>query len=218
VTDTGVGGHGTRVSADEEALLGRLRAGDEAAFASLVERHTGTMLAVAQTCVGTHAVAEEVVQDAWIGVLQGLDRFEGRSSLKTWITRIVLNIARTRGARDARSVPFSSLTPEGDATVVSPERFRQPGSAFAGHWTQYPHPWEPLPEEELLGNETIDVAVRAIGQLPAAQRTVITLRDIEGWTTREVCEALDISEGNERVLLHRARSRVRSVLERHFDV
>jgi RNA polymerase sigma-70 factor (ECF subfamily) len=205
------------VSAEEADLLARLRAGDERAFETLVDRHYATMLAVARGYVKSRAVAEEVVQEAWLGVLNGLDRFEGRSSLRTWIIRIVANIARTRGAREARSVPLSALAPEGDEAAVDPDRFRGPGDAFPGHWRQYPADWQELPEHALLGREALDLVVNAVKELPPAQQQVITLRDISGFSSEEVCEALDISGGNQRVLLHRARSRVRSALERHFD-
>ncbi len=211
------GVHDRGATADELELLARLRAGDEAAFESLVSTHYGTMLAVAQTYVRTRAVAEEVVQEAWLGVLKGLDRFEGRSSLKTWILRIVANTAKTRGVREARSVPFASLEPEGEEAAVEPGRFCAPGEAFAGHWCRYPRDWQRLPEEILLDRETLQVVVAAIRALPAAQRTVISMRDVEGCSSEEVCEALDVSEGNQRVLLHRARSRVRAALEEHFD-
>jgi RNA polymerase sigma-70 factor, ECF subfamily len=204
-------------SSDELQVLARLRAGDEQAFEALVERHYGTMLAVARTYVKSRAVAEEVVQDAWVGVLKGLDRFEGRSSLKTWILRIVVNTAKTRGVREARSIPFSSLVPEGEEAAVEPDRFRQADDGFPGHWKAYPGDWRSLPEEALLGRETQDVVMRAIEQLPPAQKTVITLRDIEGWSAPELCVVLDVSDGNQRVLLHRARSHVRAALERHFD-
>jgi RNA polymerase sigma-70 factor (ECF subfamily) len=204
-------------SLDEVELLPRLRAGDEAAFEALVDRHYGAMLAVARTYVKTRSVAEEVVQDAWVGVLKGLDRFEGRSSLRTWMLRIVVNTAKTRGVREARSVPFSSLAPEEEEAAVDPDRFRGPEDAFPGHWQAYPSDWSSLPDEVLLGRETIAVAMRAIEELPPAQRTVITLRDVEGWSADEVCEALDVSHGNQRVLLHRARSRTRAALERHLD-
>jgi RNA polymerase sigma-70 factor, ECF subfamily len=204
-------------SAEEAALLVRLRAGDERAFETLVERYHGTMIAVARTYVKTRAVAEEVVQDAWVGVLKGLDRFEGRSSLKTWVLRILVNTAMTRGVREARSVPFSSLAPEGEEAAVDPERFRAPGDAFPGHWAGYPTDWSTLPEEALAGRETMATIRYAIEQLPLAQRQVITLRDIQGWSTDEVCDALQVSSGNQRVLLHRARSRVRAALERQID-
>jgi RNA polymerase sigma-70 factor (ECF subfamily) len=204
-------------SAHEADLLARLRGGDERAFEALVELHYPTMLAVARGYVKSRAVAEEVVQEAWVGVLKGLDRFEGRASLRTWIIRIVANIAQTRGAREARSVPLSSLASEGDETAVDPDRFRGRDDAFPGHWRQYPSDWQALPEHALLGRETLDFVMEVVKQLPPAQQQVITLRDISGYSSEEVCEALDISGGNQRVLLHRARSRVRAALEGHLD-
>ena len=204
-------------SAEEHALLERLRAGDERAFEALVERHYPTMLAVARHYVSSRAVAEEVVQEAWLGVLNGLDRFEGRSSLRTWILRILVNRAKTRGARDARIVPFASLTPQGEEPAVEPGRFRDPDDPFPGHWRAYPGNWQRLPEEALADRETLDVVLSTIHRLPPPQRIVITMRDIQGCDAEEVCEALDVSEGNQRVLLHRARSKVRRALERHLD-
>ena len=206
-----------RTAAEETELLARLRAGDERAFEALVERHYPTMLAVARHYVKTRAVAEEVVQEAWLGVLNGIDRFEGRSSLRTWILRILVNTAKTRGAREARTVPFASLAPEGDEHAVDPERFRSADDPFPGHWRAYPGNWQRLPDEALAERETLDVVLATIHQLPPPQRIVITMRDIQGCDPEEVCDALDVSEGNQRVLLHRARSKVRSALERHLD-
>ena len=207
--------HGAAV-AEESHLLARLRAGDERAFEALVEAHHGAMIAVARTYVRTRAVAEEVAQEAWLGVIKGIDRFEGRSSLRTWILRILVNTAMGRGVREARSVPFSSLGNEQEP-AVEPDRFRPPGAAFAGHWSGYPGDWSSLPEETLLGRETLDVAKREIEELPDSQRTVITMRDIAGCSAEEVRDLLDISAANQRVLLHRARSKVRAALERHLD-
>ena len=209
----------TASTASEEAhLVARLRAGDEQAFATLVDRHYGMMLAVARGYVRTRAVAEEVVQEAWLGVLKGIDRFEGRSSLKTWITRIVVNIAISKGEREARSIPFSAFaSEEGDEPAVDPERFRDQSEAFPGHWRAYPSNWASLPDDALLSRETLDVVTRAIEELPDAQRVVITMRDVAGCSPEEVCSALDVSDGNQRVLLHRARSHVRNALERHLD-
>jgi RNA polymerase sigma-70 factor, ECF subfamily len=205
-------------AAAELELVARLRAGDEGTFEELVDSYHGTMLAVARRYVKTRDVAEEVVQEAWLGVLNGLDRFEGRSSLKTWILRILVNTAITRGGREARVVPFSSLEPtDEEAPAVEPERFRPPGAAFAGHWNAYPGDWSARPEEGLLGRETLDVVKRAIEELPDSQRTVIAMRDVAGCSAEEVCDALEISAGNQRVLLHRARSQVRAALERHLD-
>jgi RNA polymerase sigma-70 factor (ECF subfamily) len=204
-----------RPTAEELDLLNRLRAGDERAFEALVQRHYRTMLAVAQHHVRTRAVAEEVVQEAWLGVLKGLDRFEGRSSLATWIMRILVNIAKTRGVREARSVPMASLAPD-DEPAVEPERFRGPRDPYPGHWWAYPADWRSLPEDALDRRETLQVVLAAIEELPQAQRTVITMRDVQGCEPEEVCELLEISDGNQRVLLHRARSRVRSALEAHL--
>jgi RNA polymerase sigma-70 factor (ECF subfamily) len=207
------------VDADGE-LLERLRAGDEDAFMTLVDRYGPLMLRIALTHVRTRAVAEEVVQEAWLGVLQGLDRFEGRSSLKTWILRIVANRARTRGEREARSVPLSSLGPDAgeDEPAVDPHRFL-PGDhpLYPGGWAIPPRSWARLPEERLLAAETLQQVRAAIATLPARQQEVIVLRDVEGWDPEEVSAALELTAGNQRVLLHRARSRVRYELERYFD-
>jgi RNA polymerase sigma-70 factor, ECF subfamily len=217
VTDIRVTEPWVPATPDEVDLLARLRAGDERAFEMLVEQHHSTMITVARMHVKTHATAEEVVQDAWLGVLRGLDGFEGRSSLKTWIMRIVVNAARRRGVRDARTVPFSSLVPEDTEAAVSPDRFQGPDEGFPGHWNRYPSDWRSLPENVVTGQETTAIVMRAIAELPTQQRTVIAMRDVHGWTAEEVCAALDLSPGNQRLLLHRARSRVRAALERHFD-
>jgi RNA polymerase sigma-70 factor (ECF subfamily) len=161
-------------------------------------------------------VAEEVVQETWLGVINGLDRFEGRSSLKTWILSILVNQAKTRGTREARTVPFASLAPEDDAPAVDAERFRGPHEQYTGGWRAFPANWKPA-DELLQDRETIRVAMRAIADLPLTQQTVIRMRDVEGYSSEEVCATLDVSEANQRVLLHRARSRVRSALERHID-
>jgi RNA polymerase sigma-70 factor, ECF subfamily len=201
--------------ADELALLDGLRAGDEAVFAALVGRYGGAMLRVARLYVRSRAIAEEVVQDAWIGVLSGSSRFEGRSSLKTWIFRIVTNRAKTRALKEGRSIPFSDLGP--DEPSVDPERFRGPEDRYPGHWTSHPSSWAGVPEERLLASETLDVVENAIAALPPAQAIVITMRDVEGFDAAEVCDALEISESNQRVLLHRARSKVRRTLEEYLD-
>jgi RNA polymerase sigma-70 factor (ECF subfamily) len=209
------------VIADEDAeLLGRLRAGDEAAFMTLVDKYGPLMLRIALTHVRTRAVAEEVVQEAWLGVLQGLPRFEGRSTLKTWILRIVANRARTRGEREARSVPLSSLAPEAgeDEPAVDPDRFfGADHPLYPGAWAIPPHSWARMPEEQLLAGETLQEVRAAIAKLPPRQQEVMVLRDVEGWEPDEVSEALDLTPGNQRVLLHRARSKVRADLERYFD-
>ena len=203
---------------DEAEVLDRLRRGDESVFADLLASHNAALLHVAMTYVSSRAVAEEVVQETWLGVVKGLDRFEGRSSLKTWIFKILANTARTRGARESRSVPFSSLAAaEADrGPSVDPDRFLPPDhERHPGHWSVGPTAW-PTPEEGLAAGETREVIVAAIDGLPPAQRTVIALRDIGGWSPEDVCEALELTQGNQRVLLHRARTRVRQQLERHF--
>jgi RNA polymerase sigma-70 factor, ECF subfamily len=199
----------------DEELLQRLRAGDEAAFMDLVDRYGPLMLRIALMHVSSRAVAEEVVQEAWLGVLKGLDRFEGRSSLKTWILRIVANQARSRGEREWRSVPVSSLTPADEEPAVDPARFRPfDDPRYPGGWTLPP---APLPEEQLLAEETLARVREAIAALPARQQEVILLRDVEGWEPEEVSEALGITDGNQRVLLHRARSKVRNELEHYLE-
>jgi RNA polymerase sigma-70 factor, ECF subfamily len=202
---------------DEQRLLARLRAGDEQAFMEVVERYGPSLLRVALLFVATRAVAEEVVQETWLAVLAGIDRFEGRSSFKTWLFRILTNRAKTRGVREARSVPFSALAgPEAgqDEPAVDPDRFLPADHPrWPGHWAASPRSWAETPEQRLLGTETQRVIHESIEGLPAAQRAVITLRDIEGLESDEVCNALDLSDGNQRVLLHRARSRVRAALD-----
>jgi len=207
------------VAPSDQDLLARVRDGDETAFETLVERYHRPMLTVARAYVRGAAVAEEVVQEAWVGVLRGLDRFEERSSLKTWILRIVANTAMTRGVREARSVPFSALAAGDDEPAVDPDRFRGPGDPYPGHWvaSAAPSDWTQLPEEVLDRRETLSVVTAAVAELPDAQRTVIALRDIHGYSSDEVCEALDVTPGNQRVLLHRARSHVRQALEGHLD-
>jgi RNA polymerase sigma-70 factor, ECF subfamily len=203
----------------EAPVLESLRAGDERAFAALVDEYSSSMLRVAMAYVRTRAVAEEVVQDTWLAVINGLDRFEGRSSLKTWIFSILTNTAKTRGQRERRCLPFSSLggdDPERDSDVVEPERFFPPDHGrYPDHWSLGPTAWS-TPEEGLVSGETRQVILRAIEELPPAQRMVVTLRDVEGWPAEEVCAALEVSEGNQRVLLHRGRAKVRTALEQYF--
>jgi RNA polymerase sigma-70 factor (ECF subfamily) len=199
------------LSPQDAKLVERLRAGDEAAFMELIRELNPSLLRVARMFVPTSALAEDVVQETWLAVLNGIARFEGRSSLKTWIFRILTNTAKTRGERERRSVPFSTLDPEEGGFEPAVERSRFTGT---GHWAVLPRAW---PEDRLLANETRSMIERAIERLPPSQRTVITLRDVEGWTADEVRNALELSETNQRVLLHRARAKVRSALEQYLS-
>ncbi len=201
---------------EDHELVQRLREGDESAFVELIDRYGATMLRVAQMYVRDRATAEEVVQETWLAVLNGIDRFEGRSSLKTWLFRILTNRAKTRGERDGRVLPFSALAGASaeDEPSVDPDRFLGPDSPHPGAWAAPPRAW---PQDKLIERETLNVIDMAIGKLPEAQREVILLRDVEGWTPMEVADALEITDGNERVLLHRARSKVRAALEEYLD-
>jgi RNA polymerase sigma-70 factor (ECF subfamily) len=212
---------GRRASADEHGLLAALRGGDEAAFVGFVRQYHPALVRLATLYVGDHALAEEVAQETWLGVLRGLDRFEGRSSLKTWLFSILVNRAKTRGQRESRSIPFSALwdpDAEPDEPAVEPDRFFPPDHPdWPGHWAAFPKSWDQVPEEALLSQEALAVIQTAVAGLPPSQREVITLRDIQGWTSDEVCNVLNIGETNQRVLLHRARSKVRHALERYLD-
>lgn len=204
--------------AAEASLVRALRAGDERAFAELIDRLGPALLRLARFYVRDRAVAEEVVQETWLSVLEGIERFEGRSSLKTWVFRILANRAKTRAEREARTVPMSALAgaaPD-DEPSVEPERFRSTDDRWAGHWASPPVSWSALPENRLLSKETINCIRSLIAALPPAQREVIALRDVEGWPSDEVCALLGLSEVNQRVLLHRARSKVRAGLERYL--
>jgi RNA polymerase sigma-70 factor (ECF subfamily) len=205
--------------ADERVLVAALRRGEEAAFVALVDRYGASLLRVSRTFVGDHAVAEEVVQETWLAVLNGIDRFEGRSSLRTWIFQILSNRAKTRAVRERRSTPFSALAADGpgdDEATVDADRFREDGHRWAGHWAAAPSDWTALPEERLLSSETLAHVHAAIETLPPRQAEVLVLRDVEGWSPKEVCAALDISDGNQRILLHRARSKVRAAVADHL--
>ena len=202
---------------EDHELVQRLRAGDESAFVELIDRYGATMLRVAQMYVRDRATAEEVVQETWLAVLNGIDRFEERSSLKTWLFRILTNRAKTRGERDGRVLPFSALAgqeAEADEPSVDPDRFLGPDSPHPGAWAAPPVGW---PQDKLIEKETLGVIETAIDQLPDAQREVILLRDVDGWTPMEVSDALGITDGNQRVLLHRARTKVRAALERYMN-
>ena len=202
---------------DETALLAALRAGDESAFARLVDRHHASLVRVARQYVPTQEIAEDVAQEAWLGLLRGLDTFEGRSSLRTYLFRIVMNLARTRGAREARSAPFSSLVRDDeDGPAVDPERFVQAPSPGAGHWASPIRPWSGSAEQLALSHEAVEKVYEAIAELPEMQRRVVTLRDVEGFGSDEVCDLLELSEGNQRVLLHRARTKLRDALAEYY--
>jgi RNA polymerase sigma-70 factor, ECF subfamily len=190
----------------DRELLVRLRSGDEHAFVSLVERYHEPMLRLAVSFVPSRAVAEEVVQDTWLAVLRGLDGFEGRSSLKTWLFRILVNRARTTGTRELRSVPVADPEP-----AVDPSRFDASGS-----WADPPERWIEEAEGRMEAVKLADRIRTWIGELPARQREVVILRDLEEMSSGEVCAVLAISEGNQRVLLHRGRSRLRQLLEDEF--
>src|SRR4051794_35134034 len=202
---------------NEAELVAALRTGDETAFVALVDRYHASLVRLARMYVRQPSVAEEVAQETWLAVLNGIDRFEGRSTLKTWLFRILTNRAKTRGEREARSVPFSAVADDGDdEPAVSADRFQGPNGQYPGHWAAPPASWETLPDVRLLSQETLRLVADAIELLPLAQRSVIRLRDIEGWDADEVCDLLGLSHGNQRVLLHRARSKVRAALERYL--
>ena len=204
---------------DELELVLALRAGNEDAFTNLVNRYQPAMLQIALAYVPSHAVAEEVVQEAWLGVLQGIGRFEGRSQLKTWIMRIVINRAKRRGGQEARTIPFSVVplaSQELDPSVDA-DRFRRPSDPWPGHWWTPPTNWGEQPEARILSREMLEQVRAALSCLPEKQREVITLRDVLGYSSAEVCNVLAISDTNERVLLHRARSRVRAAVERYLQ-
>jgi len=202
------GGHKlSPVEQDTDAeLLGRLRAGDEQAFVVLVRRHHAAMVRLASSFVPSVAVAEEVAQDTWVAVLRGIGAFEGRSSLRTWLLRIVVNRARTAGQRERRTVAVGDGEPAVDAA-----RFDE-----TGHWQRPPERWIEEADDRLSAAKMADRIRSAIEDLPARQREVVTLRDVEGLSSEEVCSVLEISEGNQRVLLHRGRSRLRQVIETEF--
>jgi RNA polymerase sigma-70 factor (ECF subfamily) len=205
---------------DEDAdLFAGLKRGDEAAFVTLVQRYQRPLLRLAIVYCRNLAVAEEIVQDTWLGVIRGIGRFEERATFKTWLFQILVNRARTRAAQEGRAGSFSSLEEEAEAApepAVPPERFRGADDKWANNWAVPPQSWGESSDARLLAAETIKLVKQAISTLPPAQQQVITLRDIEGWPAEDVCNVLMISETNQRVLLHRARSRVRALLEKHF--
>jgi len=208
------------VPATEDAvLLERLKAGDEDAFRFLVERWAGPMMALALTQTRMRALAEEAVQDTWLAVLQGIDRFEGRSSLKTWVFRILVYTARAKLERERRVPPLTDvLGSRDDGRTVPAERFLSPAHPkWPGHWSEPPRAWAPVPDDAALDAELGRQMNAAMQALPERQRAVLTLRDVEGWTAEEVCTVLGLEAGNQRVLLHRARSAVRARLDPYLS-
>jgi RNA polymerase sigma-70 factor, ECF subfamily len=198
---------------DESTLISALRDGDEAVFAQLVDKHTPSMLRVARGYVPNREIAEEVVQETWIALLKGIDKFEGRSSLRTWLFTVMINIAKARGVRERRDADVAIAAYTGG--TVDPARFRGSDDPYPGHWLadETPSPFPDTPEGSVLGSELVAIARRELDKLPERQRIVVTMRDMLGFDSSEVCELLDISMANQRVLLHRGRAAVRQVLE-----
>lgn len=196
---------------DDGALADSLRARDEQCFRALVESWTPLMTRVARTYVSTDASADDVVQDTWVAVLKGIDGFEGRSSLRTWTFRILANIARTRGVREHRSVPLSSLGPAADQS-----QFRGAEDEYPDHWKVFPVQW-PSPEDAAVEAERADLVAAAIAGLPERQQMVITMRDVHGFDADEVCAAMELTAANQRVLLHRARTAVRAAIAARYE-
>lgn len=195
---------------DEAALIAALCAGDQNAFARLVDEHTPAMLRVARSYVHNHAIAEEVVQETWIAVVKGISKFEGRASLRTWLFAVMVNIAKARGTRERRERDVARALME---VTVDPARFHAAGDPDAGSWKEPPAAFPDSPEGSVLNQELRSIAQRELDRLPERQRTVVTLRDMLGFDSAEVCELLDITAGNQRILLHRGRAAIRQVLE-----
>lgn len=200
-------------TADETALIAALRKGDELAFARLVDQHTPSLLRVARGYVPSREIAEEVVQETWIALVKGIAKFEGRSSLRTWLFTVMINIAKARGIRERRDADAAIAAHTGG--TVDPARFRAAGDEWPGHWKagEAPSPFPDTPEGSALGRELVEIARTELDKLPDRQRVVVTMRDVLGFDSREVCELLDISMANQRVLLHRGRAAVRQALE-----
>ena len=210
---------GSTVTSDDSQLVAAARAGDESAFVTLVERYHPSLQRLARLYIEASAV-DDVVQDAWIGALHGLAKFEGRSSFKTWLFRILVNRARTRAVRNARTIPMSAFVQEeteSQESAVDSARFRPADDRYPGHWLPLLKPSaEDLPEERLLAGELEDLVRNALATLPPAQAEVVRLRDVEGLPSEDVCEVLSLTEGNQRVLLHRGRSKIRAALETYM--
>ncbi|NOS79006.1 MAG: sigma-70 family RNA polymerase sigma factor [Nitrospira sp.] len=210
---------GLSLSYEEQSLIIRLRNGDEGAFDELVTKHHGALIRMALGHVADREVAEEVVQDTWMAVIEGLARFEGRSSLRTWIFGILIHKAKDRGVREKRHITFSDFESKGDEhdEAVDPSRFQQSGE-WAGHWAFPPQPWDKqTPEKLLASRQAVNAMNKAIESLPQTLKDVLILRDVEGVESKEVCELLKITETNLYVRLHRARERVRRAVEVHLE-
>jgi RNA polymerase sigma factor (sigma-70 family) len=212
---TGIGEVRVKSLPQDSAIVAALRSGDEAMFAALLDAWSRGMLWLARSYVSTEESAQEVLQETWLGVLRGIDGFEGRASLKTWVYRILINTAKRRGVRESRAVPWSDVF-DGPEPTVAPARFQGEQEPSSGHWKEFPAAW-PTPEGAALAGEARDRISAALAALPPRQRAVITLRDVEGYTSEEVCELLSISPANQRVLLHRARAAVRGKIEEYFQ-
>jgi RNA polymerase sigma-70 factor (ECF subfamily) len=203
--------------AQDEQSVAALRAGDERTFRDLFQRHYPAMKRVARSYVESEAVAEEIVQETWVAILTGIDRFEGRSALGTWIFSILINQAKTHSSRERRSLPFSSISPSGgDEPAVDADRFQKDDEAWPGHWATPPRPWQ-KPDRRALSLEARERLKDALSELPDRQRLIVGLRDVEGLSSGDVCTLLGLSRENERVLLHRGRSRLRAALEEYVD-
>ena len=206
-----------QVAVQDEQTVAALRAGDECAFRDLYARTYPMMKRVARAYVASDAVAEEIVQETWMAVVTGIDRFEGRSALGTWIFSILTNQAKTHSARESRALPFSSVAVrDANEPAVDPDRFQKDEDAWPGHWATPPRPWQ-KPERRLLSLEARGHLKAALAQLPDRQRLIVGLRDIEGHSAAEVCDRLGLSRENQRVLLHRGRSRLRAALEEYLE-
>src|SRR5229473_3017595 len=209
----------TNTRSPEADLIERLRSGDEATFVCLVNTYSASLKRLAMAFVSSDAVAEEVVQETWLAVLTGIGRFEGRSSVKTWIFKILTNRAKTRAIRERRTINFSELEDPSEPghAAVDPARFLAASHpTWPGHWASPLETWSASAEDAVVSRETMRVLQRGLDRLPPAQRIVVALRDVHGWPAVEVCEVLGLSEANQRVLLHRGRSRLRGALEVYF--
>lgn len=203
--------------APDEWSVAALRAGDERTFRDLFHSHAPAMTRIARTYVQSDAVAEEIVQETWLAILTGIDRFEGRSAFGTWMFSILINQAKTHNTRERRALPFSTISPDsGDEGAVDADRFQTDDDAWPGHWATPPRPWQ-KPERRALSLEAREQLREALSQLPERQRLIVGLRDVNGLSSAEVCDLLELTRENERVLLHRGRSRLRAALEEYVD-